>query len=398
MKCPLHVFNFSIKNQSDDSVDIHIDGDIVDASTQAILKSWFGDDTSVSFKSFRDQINSVDARTYNVYVNSGGGLVTDAMAMHDFLTELESKGKTVNRIGRGIIASSATYILMGKNSRMTKNSWFMIHNVSGAVWGDVDTVERYAVTLRKFNNRSRDFYTEFTGKRKEDITKMMNEETWMTADEAVEKGFVTSLVGSQNFRQKISNDAWQFSNMAVLNAYNKDVEEDAPDDDDKPVSQNQFNIYMKKFFQDIVNAIKGVTPGEKPEDVKNIPTQIADAVTAPFEKVADEIETTITNKVTEGLASDPVKNEIVTQVSNAVSAIDFSKEGPAKTALDAAVKVAVENATKDYAGKITALETAKTELEQKNKDLEKDITNLKGKKSISKEEEQETYVMKGRFN
>src|SRR5687768_10181960 len=115
MKLPIQVFNFSIKNAGKQTVDIHIDGDIVDASTQELLKAWIGDETSVSFKSFRNQVNELDAQVYNIYINSSGGLVTDAMAMHDFMTELESKGKTVNRIGRGIVASSGTYILMGNN-------------------------------------------------------------------------------------------------------------------------------------------------------------------------------------------------------------------------------------------------------------------------------------------
>jgi hypothetical protein len=43
---------------------------------------------------------------------------------------------------------------------------------------------------------------------------------------------------------------------------------------------------MKKFFTDIVNAIKGV----KPEEGKVITNQIADAVLAPFEKLGDEID------------------------------------------------------------------------------------------------------------
>jgi hypothetical protein len=52
MNRQLQVFNFSFQNAANDAVDIHIDGDIVDASTQAMFESWFGDDTSVSFKSF----------------------------------------------------------------------------------------------------------------------------------------------------------------------------------------------------------------------------------------------------------------------------------------------------------------------------------------------------------
>jgi len=175
--------------------------------------------------------------------------------MHDFLSELESKGKTVNRIGRGIIASSATYILMGKNSRMTKNSWAMIHNVSGGIWGDVDTVERFAVTLRKFNNRSRDFYSEWTGIRKEEISKMMDNETWMTADEAKSKGFVIDVVESQNFTQKIPKENWQFSNMTVLNAYNNNVNP-TPEDQKNPMTRTGKILMIKNSNEfDIVKAI-----------------------------------------------------------------------------------------------------------------------------------------------
>lgn len=378
MKCPIQIFNFSIRNASEDSVDIHIDGDIVDASTQELLKAWLGDETSVSFKSFRNQINSVDARVYNVYINSNGGLVTDAMAMHDFLSELESKGKTVNRIGRGIIASASTYVLMGNNSSITKNSWFMIHNVSGGVWGDVDTVENYATTLRKFNNRSRDFYAEATALRKEDITKMMNSETWLTAQEAVDKGFIKNIVGAQNFTNKIQKDNWQFANMAVLNSYNADV---APDEKDSSIPTTQFNE-MKKFFQDlgneIMNAIKGVKAPEN-NDHGALMTSIGEAVSQTFIAQAEPMEKAVNAAVAEG------------------TKIDFTSEGPAKAALDAAVKAAVENATKDYATKITALEKSEGELKAKNVELEKDITNMKANKSQPDKNEIVDKVY-GKFN
>lgn len=377
MKCPVQIFNFSIRNASEDSVDIHIDGDIVDASTQELLKSWFGDETSVSFKSFRNQINAVEARTYNVYINSSGGLVTDAMAMHDFLSELESKGKTVNRIGRGIIASASTYVLMGNNSSITKNSWFMIHNVSGGVWGDVDMVENYAATLRKFNNRSRDFYAEATTLRKEDITKMMNSETWLTADEAVEKGFVKNIVGSQKFTQKIPKDNWQFANMAVLNSYNADVSPET----DSTISTTQFNE-MKKFFQElgneIMNAIKGVKAPEN-NDHSQLMASIGEAVSQTFIAQSEPFEQAVNAATAEG------------------NKVDFTVDGPAKAALDAAVKTAVENATKDYATKITALEQSEGELKKKNEDLEKDITNLKGNKSQAEKIENVEKIY-GKFN
>ena len=53
MKEQIQIFNYSLTNQANDSLDVHIDGDIVDAPTQEIYKNFYGDETSVSFKSFR---------------------------------------------------------------------------------------------------------------------------------------------------------------------------------------------------------------------------------------------------------------------------------------------------------------------------------------------------------
>lgn len=296
MKRPVSIFNFKIQNASSESVDIFIDGSIVDASTQEVFKSWFGDETSVSFKSFRNSINSQPAKVYNIYINSGGGLVTDAMAMHDFIVELQSQGKTVNTIGQGIAASAATYILMaGKNAAMSKNSWFMIHNVSGAIWGNVDEIESYANTLRKFNNQARDFYAEYTQMRKEDVAKLMNAETWLTADEAKEKGFIKQVTGEVSFTNSISPEQWDYSNTAVLAAYNSSV---GKPPDNSLLSQFQ-NLYtdMKVSFQGVLNAIKG-TKAEANADVQTIVNQIAEAMVTPLEAAAVSIETQMTEAET----------------------------------------------------------------------------------------------------
>jgi ATP-dependent Clp endopeptidase proteolytic subunit ClpP len=340
MKRPVQVFNYVVRNNTN-SLDIFIDGEIVDASTQEIYRNWFGDETSVSFKSIRDQIASSVATTINVYVNSPGGQVTDAMAIHDYLKELQNKGKTVNTYGRGIIASAATYILMaGGKPQMSKNSWFMIHNVSGYAWGDVNEVERQAGILRQFNNRIRDFYAEATGIRKEDITKMMNAETWMTAEEALTNGFIKEVGGQVEFTNAISASDWMYSNTAVLNAYNaavtKPVADPAPADSIQQFILNQ-NDDMKKFFQNILDGLKNVKPAEN-ATTTDIVNMIVSAMETPFTNIADEIETQIAEKV----------KEVETNVLNSLK--------------------------KEYEDRIKDLETKNTELEQ-------DIVNLKGGKT-----------------
>ena len=295
MKTPLQVFTFSIQNKGNRTVDIFIDGQIVDASTQSILKAWFGDETSVSYKSFRDALAKEDADIFNVYINSPGGVVTDAMAIHDLLVQMQTEGKTVNTIGRGLIASSATLILLaGNEPEMTENSTFMIHNVSGGAYGTVDQIESYAVAMRKFNNMIVDLYANRTGLKKEEINNMMNAETWMTATDAVDKKFVAKKTAKADFKNSFEPEYWPFNNMAFLNQYNDSITKEE-------------KIDMKKLFSDltanIMAAIKGIkfeapaanaTPEQQHQALMN---SIATAMQAPFDTFQASVETEISNAV-----------------------------------------------------------------------------------------------------
>lgn len=350
MKKPVQVFSFSIQNSTTDEVDIHIDGDIVDASTQAMIEAWFGDTTSTSYKSFRNALDKVKAQVYNIIINSPGGHVGDALAMHDLLRDMQdNKGKVVNTIGRGIVASSATLLLLAGNSpRMSANSWFMMHTVSGGTYGTVDQVENYAVTMRKFNDKVRDLYSEKSGLRKEDVTKLMNAETWLTADDAKLKGFISNIDGKAEFTNLIPKEQWDYANTAVLNSYNASV---------KPTDKIED---MKKYFEDmatsIMNAIKGIKPTEpevgKPIDQVALINSIADAMKKPFEDMG--------------------------------------------TGLEGQVGTLIANAIKPLEDKIVILETAKTELEGKNKTMETTIADKLGSPTTSKEKPAEVPV--GSFN
>jgi ATP-dependent Clp endopeptidase proteolytic subunit ClpP len=367
MKRQFNTFQFRVENSTNNAVDIYIDGAIVDAETQELYKYWYGDDTSVSFKSFRNQVLEADANTYNVYINSYGGIVTDAMAIHDLLIELQNKGKTVNTVGRGIVASAATYILMaGRNAEMSKNSWFMVHNVSGFAWGDVNEVEKQAATLRKFNNATRDFYSDATGISQEEITSLMDAETWMTATEAKEKGFIKQVGSESVITNSIPKEHWQFQNQAILNAYNSAVKQPPASSELSQLFNNQTEE-MKKFFQNIVDAIKGTKPAENSTSITG--EQLAAAVQSPFEEVASEIENQISTGITNALAADATQTAITNAVNTAVTA-----------QLGTAVSNAVAEAIKPFNQTIA-------DQVKKIADLESEIANNKGGQSQSKNED-----------
>lgn len=353
LKNGLPVFNYRIVNSSADETDVFIDGAIVDAETQSIFEAWFGDDTSVSFKSFRNELASSTAKTINVFVNSPGGQVTEAFAIHDFLDSLSDKGITINRIGQGIIASAATLILMSKkgNSWMTENSFLMIHNAGGAISGDVNDIENYAVSTRKVNNKIRDFYADSTGMRPEDITKMMNVETWLTATEARDKGFVKNTKPAAKFSNSIKPEQWHFKNTAILNSYNLSVNPSATEENQITKIFND----MKKFWNEFKVALTAMKPANATTGLTG--EEIANGLQKPFEEMLTELDSKIANSVT---------TEKVTETVN--------------TAVTAATKPLTDQLTTAN-NNVTTVTNDLVAANKKITDLTTEITNLKGGKS-----------------
>lgn len=330
----LQIFNYQyVTNSAGTAADIFIDGDIVDEPTREILRDWWGDETSVSFKSLRNQIIQAGIKDILITINSGGGHVGDAMAMHDTIVDLNSKGWNINTKACGIVASAATYPFMaGKKCTITANSWLMIHNVAGGIYGDVNEIENYARMMRKFNDRITNFYAEKTGQTANKIAKWMNEETWMAGEEAKNNGFATDCTGSETFTNAIKPERWPFSNKTVLNSYNKEV--------------NQIlNMDLKQFKEELLNGIKDIFSNKnaKPEDqAQAIANAVGTQVEALMNAEKTDRETAISNAVTTAVANATTGEAFTTAVANAVSkhletvpaniqtAINTATEGMAK--------------------------------------------------------------------
>lgn len=302
-----HIFNYLVnQNQNQEALDIHVDGDIVDASTQAMLDAIFGDTVTTSYKLVRDQVIASKAKTINMYINSDGGHVGDALAIYDLLQNEKTKGKVVNTFGRGIIASSATLLLLASDApEMSANSFFMIHPVSGGIYGNVNEVENFAATMRTFNTQIENLYVNKTGKSADEIKNLMNKETWFTAQQAKDMGFISNVSGDVQFSNAIDPAAWNHADRTILNFYNKSV---------KPVSQPQNMIEdMKKLFNNfqatIVAAIKGVKPTAETTN-ESLVNSIADAVGNAFAPLGEQLETGVNEQISNFFGTEAGKKVI----------------------------------------------------------------------------------------
>lgn len=148
---------------------------------------------AVNLKDINKQLTAnKEADTIIAHINSPGGDVFEGWAIHDVL---RASGKKIITQGEGIVASIATVVfLAGTERRMTDNTQLMIHNPFGFAMGDAEDMQKYAERLKKEEDRIIDFYASATGNSRDEIVEMMKEETFFTADQAIEKGFATSKV------------------------------------------------------------------------------------------------------------------------------------------------------------------------------------------------------------
>ncbi|MFT9414773.1 head maturation protease, ClpP-related [Leuconostoc falkenbergense] len=162
----------------------------IDIFGQIVSEKLFDEETSAS--SFRDSLKSLgDVSTINLSINSGGGSVWDGVAIYNML---KSHKATVNVYVEGLAASIASVIAMaGDTITMRSGSMMMVHMPFTIAQGNAEEMRKTADALEKTGNNIVDIYSSRTGIPSDDIRNIMNEETWLSAEEAVEQGWATKL-------------------------------------------------------------------------------------------------------------------------------------------------------------------------------------------------------------
>lgn len=141
-----------------------------------------------------------DAGNQDIVLNisSPGGKVTDGLAMYDMLEAYEGN---VTTLGFGLVASIASVLLLaGKRVKMTPNSFLMIHNPWTVAIGDSAEMTANAELLAKMEKKLLNIYVsklqksgKVEGNIQLKVKRMMDAETWLPADEALEMGFIDEI-------------------------------------------------------------------------------------------------------------------------------------------------------------------------------------------------------------
>jgi len=158
------------------------------------ISEWYNSMPYLKYK-----IDEANGASIDFTISSGGGSVTEGMGMADLISTYSNE---TTATGIGLVASIATVVLLAADKvKMTENSFLMIHRPWSQAFGNSDELEATAELLDKMEEKLLDIYLSAVYKRKGEekdlrkkIKKMMAAETWMTAQEALEFGFIDEIV------------------------------------------------------------------------------------------------------------------------------------------------------------------------------------------------------------
>ena len=208
--------------QKNDVAELYIYGDITSSK-------WFDED--VTAKSIVDEINTISADSIHVYISSYGGEVQAGLAIYNALKRHKAKVRTYCD---GFACSIASVIFMAGDERiMNDSSLLMIHNAWSFAEGNAKELKKIAEDLEKITQASVSAYKAHSNLTEEEIVEMMDNETWILPEEAVEYGFATAIEKTQqkNASQNARHSLMKLVKMAQETDSGGESEE--PDEDEQ---------------------------------------------------------------------------------------------------------------------------------------------------------------------
>ena len=145
----------------------------------------------VTAKSFQKELSGIKASQIDLHINSPGGVVFDGVTIYNLI---KNHPATVTTYIDGLAASIASVIALACDKViMAANALYMVHNPTGLAMGTANDMRSLADVLDKIAGTMVGTYVSKTGQSEADIKAMLDAETWMTADEALEYGFIDEI-------------------------------------------------------------------------------------------------------------------------------------------------------------------------------------------------------------
>lgn len=172
---------------------IDVKGQIIESGNEWVY-DWLGLENT-SPKKIIKALQDAGGEDVEIYINSPGGSI---FAGSEIYTELRNySGKKIIKI-TGIAASAASVIAQAGECEISPTGMFMIHNVKTSASGDYRDMDNTGDALRAANQSIMNAYIDKTGMDAEILQDLMDRETYLSAQQAVDHGFVDKIMFSDN--------------------------------------------------------------------------------------------------------------------------------------------------------------------------------------------------------
>ena len=206
--------NFEIKNE--------------DSVSHIYMYDAIGGYWGIEPENFIKQLNEIDTPEIVLHINSPGGDVFDARAI---ATAIKQHGSVISAQIDGLCASAATYISAAcKSVSMADGGFYMVHEGWTLAMGNKNDLSKTVALLEKVDNSIINDYERKTGQSRDQLESWMKDETWFSAEEAKEHGFVDLIIEEEG----VSNTSkWDLSAYANTPKNLKNDPKPPQEDDNK---------------------------------------------------------------------------------------------------------------------------------------------------------------------
>ena len=239
-------FRMEVKKKDPAIADIYILGFIGDW-----LDDLWGSDDVTTAKSFIAELEKLpdSVKLIRVHVNSPGGDVFGAVTIANVLRDQRmTKGRAVIASVEGLAASAASIVIQAGNSiQMADNALVMIHNPWTIALGEAGELRTAADGLDTIRNAIIATYQWHSKLGAKKIGELMDETTWMSADEAIANGFATDKV--EGLKAAASLDPRGLARLSIPEKYRERVEAFTKSDAPKQTPQPAVRIDLSEVYR-----------------------------------------------------------------------------------------------------------------------------------------------------
>lgn len=198
---------YSIKMIGPTEAELNMYGEVVSERP----RDWDGDPVQDGYIVASELLADLDElRTKSnitIHINSVGGDLYAGVAIYNRLKELSANITTIND---GLAASAASLIFQaGDTRKVNAGSNLMVHQAMGFLFGyyQLPDLQQVSRQLRAANNTAIAIYAEASGRDKDAIKRMVDAETWLTGQEAVDAGLADEVIGDvEDIAMSLSGD------------------------------------------------------------------------------------------------------------------------------------------------------------------------------------------------